>query len=39
MEFSERERGQEALIVIGENLGREAIDRYFEDRVRYHGEL
>ena len=39
IEFSERERGQEALIVIGENLQREAIDRYFEDRVRYHGEL
>lgn len=39
MEFSERERGQEALIVIGENLNREAIDRYFKDRVRYHGEL
>jgi hypothetical protein len=39
MEFSERERGQEALIVIGENLNREVIDRYFEDRARYHGQL
>lgn len=39
IEFSERERGQEALIVIGENLNRKAIDKYFKNRVRYHGEL
>lgn len=39
IEFSEREKGQEALIVIGENLNRKAIDKYFTNRVRYHGEL
>jgi len=38
-EFSERERGQEALIVIGENLNREEIDKYFKEHARYHGEL
>ena len=39
VEFSERKRGQEALIIIGENLHREVIDKYFENRTRYHGEL
>lgn len=39
LEIMERERGQEALIVIGENLNRKAIDRYFVNKARYHGEL
>ena len=39
MEFTERKTGQEALIVIGENLNREAIDKYFENKSKYHGEL
>ena len=38
-EIMERKRGQEALIIIGENLNKKAIDKYFEDKARYHGEL
>lgn len=39
IEISERERGQGALIVIGENLNRGRIDGFFEESARYHGEL
>ena len=39
MEISERERGQEALIIIGEDLNREEIDKHFKNRAKYHGEL
>lgn len=39
MEIRERERGQNALIVIGENLNRELIDKCFVNKAKYHGEL
>ena len=39
IEIEERERGQNALIVIGEDLNRELIDKCFAQRAKYHGEL
>ena len=39
IEIEERERGQNALIVIGENLNRELIDKCFAENAKYHGEL
>lgn len=39
IETQVRERGQEALIVIGEDLCKERIDISFKNRARYHGEL
>ena len=35
----ERNRGQGALIVIGEDLCRERVDSIFKNRARYNGEL
>ncbi|MBP3882052.1 MAG: GTP-binding protein [Lachnospiraceae bacterium] len=39
IEIEERDRGQNALIVIGENLNRGLIDKCFVHRAKYHGEL
>ena len=39
IEIEERDRGQNALIVIGENLNRDLIDQCFVQRAKYHGEL
>lgn len=38
-EYEESEGGSEALIVIGENLNKKAVDRYLMAKARYHGEL
>ena len=37
--IEERDRGQNALIVIGENLNRELIDKCFVKKAKYHGVL
>lgn len=37
--FSDGANGTDALIVIGENMNREAVDRYLVDSSRFHGEL
>ncbi len=34
-----RDSGREAVIVIGENLNKSAVDLYFMEHSRYHGEL
>ena len=39
IELSEQDRGQDALILIGENLSKEAVDPYLKEHARYHGEL
>ena len=39
IKIEERDNGQNALIVIGENLKRDLIDRCFAHRAKYHGEL
>ena len=39
IEIEERDRGQNALIIIGESLNRELIDKCFAQRAKYHGEL
>ena len=39
IEIEERERGQNALIVIGEHLNRDLIDKCFAQRAKYYGEL
>lgn len=39
IKIEEREVGQNALIVIGENLNRDLIDKCFAQRAKYHGEL
>ena len=38
-ELEIRDSGREAVIVIGEDLGKPAVDRYFMENSRYHGEL
>lgn len=38
-EFEKRDSGQEAVIVIGEDLHKEAVDKYIVEHARYHGEL
>ena len=38
-ELEIRDSGREAVIVIGEDLGKLAVDRYFMEHSRYHGEL
>ena len=39
IEFARRNSGQEAVIVIGEDLHKEAVDRYLVEHAVYHGEL
>ena len=39
IEFSRSTSGQEAVIVIGEDLHKEAVDRYLVAHAVYHGEL
>jgi hypothetical protein len=39
IEFSKCTSGQEAVIVIGEDLHKEAVDRYLVAHAVYHGEL
>ena len=39
IEFAKRNSGQEAVIVIGEDLHKEAVDRYLVEHAVYHGEL
>ena len=39
IEFAKRSSGQEAVIVIGEDLHKEAVDRYLVEHAVYHGEL
>ena len=39
IEFAKRSSGQEAVIVIGEVLHKEAVDRYLVELAVYHGEL
>lgn len=39
IKIEEREIGQNALIIIGENLNRDMIDKCFAQRAKYHGEL
>ena len=39
IEIEDRDSGQNALIVIGEDLNRDMIDKYFAQRAKYHGEL
>lgn len=38
-EYTESAGGSEALIVIGENVSKKAVDKYLVDKARYHGEL
>lgn len=39
IDFSRSTSGQEAVIVIGEDLHKEAVDRYLVEHAVYHGEL
>ena len=39
IEIEDRDSGQNALIVIGEDLNRDMIDKCFAQSAKYHGEL